>query len=401
MRVGEAMKYSRFVIALAMLVSIWPSGTEAQPTSKREVFVFSRSTTDKPSAASKVTSDVALAAQTVTTKAAGWMLKYHPCFKVMTDTIVQAGVETQKQRELLGGGSTSDLLAEVAMAGRARYLVVFDVTNIGEKWSFNGQVVDRDAGRILASHQASAIGLEAASREASTFGQDVVTTAGFPDCEERWSGTITVELAFDKTDNSLLTLPDGTGSVKKTNRQKWDFHGTIDLYAGRNPSPISYTYTSTYSRDIQAEIKKPGCSGHSHDWGTTTDNASGDRTTSVALTREGAARRGPASPNRVPVTGAGVPPEIDHLRIVLIGIEGMGGAQHEVSSSESSASGPDCGGSGSQTQSWDRAGINRVSFDVDYPIPVPKDADRVFHSWSDKPSGIKRTFTVDLKRSWK
>src|SRR5512140_2637580 len=108
------MNRLRLAIVLAVVAVAWPSSPAAQSTLKRDVLVVARYAPGTPSAAGDGTSQSAVFAQTLSTKAVGWLIKNRGCYKVMTDKIVQASLAAQKADLLLGGSSGS--ISEIAAA---------------------------------------------------------------------------------------------------------------------------------------------------------------------------------------------------------------------------------------------------------------------------------------------
>jgi hypothetical protein len=176
------MKRLRGVTAFALLLLI-TGAVSLHAQDKRRIHIFSKYSDGKPAGTAKEPSRV------ISAKAAEWLSRQYPCYGVLTDEAIKTAIEYDKngqlQRKNTGGvfGSSED----------AEYLIVFEVSGVGDGWSVSGQVIDRRWEKVRSTRQVTLDSTEDAAFEARVFAQEFITGLELQKCKD-WNGSVVVKI---------------------------------------------------------------------------------------------------------------------------------------------------------------------------------------------------------------
>jgi hypothetical protein len=105
-------------------------------------------------------------------KALDQIIKYHPCFDVMTGELARVCLDFEKSRQLLSKPRPRPLSPISPALVGARYIVISSAASLGERWDFVGSLPDNGTARRIASSEETFNSLEDALKGAEACGRN-------------------------------------------------------------------------------------------------------------------------------------------------------------------------------------------------------------------------------------
>ena len=179
-----------FVSAVLLLCA---SLALAAPPSNK-IFITSTSKTDQRVQPNQASSEAAAIARQMEVFTAIALSDQYPCSNSMTSEDVHNLLNWERQRDLLGNPSP-DALASIATSLGANVLVSYQVTQLGDRVTVTGSVINAATGRTLEHKTTTLPGGYETVDAMEAFAKDLAASMGQvgPKCNGGWKGTVTVE----------------------------------------------------------------------------------------------------------------------------------------------------------------------------------------------------------------
>jgi hypothetical protein len=181
-----------------------------------KVFFGSASKTDTPAKAGQASSEAAAWASFMQQQVAKAFSTEYPCASTLTASEAGAVLTNQYERELLNGGSDPNVMANLAGALGAQYLVNVSVIQSGASSLVTVTLTDGRTGQVT-SRQSQNIPVNGDATDALTaLAQKFVNSLGsaFPPCPAAgsWKGSVTVDFIQNETQQGATK--EGTGELQ-------------------------------------------------------------------------------------------------------------------------------------------------------------------------------------------
>lgn len=168
------------------------------------------------------------------------------CSRSTTDSDVGAMLGHAKDRAMLGNSDEASL-AEIGGAMAARYLVSWDVVQVGGTMTMTGVAIDVARGKTIARQSAVSKDERGAFEVAETLVDQMVADliAKLPDCyENEWVGTVTLKKVVAR-ENTLTEPHLIHENVKKktTVTSQSSMEAEVEVRGAKRPARAEITYT--------------------------------------------------------------------------------------------------------------------------------------------------------------
>jgi hypothetical protein len=240
-----------FLCALLLL-----STSLACADSGNKIFITSTSKTNQPAKPGEASGEAAAIARQMEVFTAIALSNQFPCSSSLTSDDIGALLSLERQRELLGNPSPENFAA-IGQSMGAKYLIDYQVTQIGSQVTVTGSAINSANGRSLSRKTVTLPGGDGMVDAMEAFAKSFASSMGpaGPNCHGGWQGTVTV----DSSGGSSAPTPEGHDTLNGTSSLHLDCQvkesiGYCTVTFGSSMEAKDMKYSSQASGKVETPV---------------------------------------------------------------------------------------------------------------------------------------------------